>query len=262
MTEPRILKLERPLVSFDLETTGLDRENDRIVEISCVRLGVNLERDVKTRRVNPGIPISADATAIHGITDADVKDEPTFAQLAKSLLAFISGCDLTGFNVRRFDLPMLQKEFSRAGITYPAEPVRVVDSWRIFVDREPHDLAAAYRMYCKKGLERAHSAECDAVAAAEILQAQLEYYPDLPLTVPELHLACNPEDWVDPDGKFVWKDGQAVVGFGKHKDRSLESLAAEDPSYLRWMASANFSPEVIAIARRALEGSFPVKKAV
>ncbi len=255
----RTLKLERPLVALDLETTGLDAQNDRIVEISCIKLHPDGTRDVRTRRINPGVPISEAASAVHGITDADVAQEPTFEQVAKGLLAFLDGADLTGFNIEHFDLPMLTREFSRAGIQFPPQPVRVIDSWRLYMMREPRDLAAAYRFYCGKELVRAHSAEADALAAADIVLAQVQRYEDLPTEVDALHEVCHPvhPDWLDPDGRIVWKGGQAVLGFGKHRDRSLQSLAAELPDYLRWIAGAQFSPEVIAIAKAALRGEFP-----
>lgn len=262
MTDRR-LQLERPIVSIDLETTGLDSTKDRIVEISCVKLGVDGRRDVRTRRVNPGVPISAEATAVHGISDADVAHEPTFAQLAKNLLAFLDGCDLTGFNLEHFDLPMLQREFQRVGLQFPSGPVRVVDSRRIVMLKEPRDLRSTYRYYCGKELVSAHSAEADAVAAADILVAQVQRYADLPTTISGLHDFCHPQhpDWIDPDGKVVWKGESAVLAFGKHRDRPLQALAAEVPDYLRWVAGSNFSPEVVAIVSAALRGEFPVKKA-
>lgn len=259
----RLIMLERPLVALDLETTGLDSANDRIVEVSCVKIGLDGRREVRTRRVNPGIPIAPEATAVHGISDADVANESTFAQIARGLLAFLSGCDVTGFNVEHFDLPMLQREFQRVGITFPDAPMRVIDSWRIYLSKEPRDLRSAYRFYCGRELERAHSAEADALAAADILAAQVQRYPDLPADIADLHEYCHPHspDWVDPDGRLVWKGDKVVLGFGKHRDRSLEVLAAEAPDYLRWMANANFSAEVVAVITAALKGEFPVRKA-
>jgi DNA polymerase-3 subunit epsilon len=257
------LQLERPIVSIDLETTGLDSSKDRIVEISCVKLLVDGSRDVRTRRVNPGVPISADATAVHGISDADVAGEPTFAQLAKNLLSFLEGCDLTGFNLEHFDLPMLQREFQRANLQFPSGPVRVLDSRRIFILKEPRDLRSAFRHYCDQELVGAHSAEADAKAAADILLAQVERYPDLPTTVSGLHDFCHPQhpDWIDPDGKVMWKGESAVLTFGKHRDRPLQAIVAEAPDYLRWVAGSNFSAEVVAIVTAALRGEFPVKRA-
>jgi DNA polymerase-3 subunit epsilon len=259
----RTLQLERPIVSIDLETTGLDSSKDRIVEVSCVKLDRGGTRDVRTRRVNPGIPISAEATAVHGISDADVASEPTFGQLAKNLLAILDGCDLTGFNLEHFDLPMLQREFQRVGLQFPSGPVRVVDTRRIFMLKEPRDLRGAYRHYCDRELVGAHSAEADAVAAADILLAQVERYADLPTSISGLHDFCHPQhpDWIDPEGKVVWKGENPVLAFGKHRDRPLQALASEVPDYLRWVAGSNFSTEVVAIVKSALRGEFPVKKA-
>jgi DNA polymerase-3 subunit epsilon len=256
------LKLTRPLVSFDVETTGLDVNTDRIIEIACVKLHRDGRRECLTRRVNPERPIGAQATAVHGISDADVADAPTFAMLADTLLAFLRGCDLTGFNIEQFDLPLLTREFGRAGIAFPTEPLHIIDSWRIFLRNEPRDLRAAFRFYCGGELINAHSAEADAVAAADILLAQVQRYADVPTDVLELHAYCHPSrpDWVDPDGKIVWRDEEACLSFGKHKNKSLKLLAGEEPDYLKWIATANFSDHVIKLVRAALDGQFPCRE--
>lgn len=253
------LILQRPLVSFDVETTGLDVQSDRVVEISCVKLHADGRRETLTYRVNPGMPIGPAATAVHGISDADVANAPSFAELAPALLAFFRDCDLTGFNIEQFDLPLLGREFGRAGLTFPDWPVSVIDSWRIFLRNEPRDLSAAYRFYCGGTLEHAHSAEADATAAADILLAQVRKYPNVPRGMQDLHTYCHPSkpDWVDPDGKIVWKDNAAVLSFGKHRNRPLEQLAQQEPDYLKWITTANFSQHVIRIAAAALEGQFP-----
>lgn len=258
-TQPRALSLDRPLVSFDLETTGLDVANDRIVEISCVKLLPDGRREVRTRRLNPGRPISPQATAVHGIRDEDVAGEPTFDQVAKSLHTFFEGCDLTGFNVEHFDLPLLTRELQRVGLAFPHPGTRVIDSWRIFLTKEPRDLSAACRFYCGRELERAHSAEADAMAAADVLLAQVQRYCDVPTEVAALEEFCHPmqPDWVDRDGRFVWRDGVICLGFGKHRDRPLKTVARENPDYLRWMCKEQFSAEAVAIARAALRGVFP-----
>ena len=255
------LILARPLVAFDVETTGLDVSNDRIIEISCIRFTPEGERTCSTYRVNPGIPIGPAATAVHGISDADVAHEPSFAQLADALLSVLEGADLTGFNIEQFDLPMLAREFSRVGVTFPAGPVCIIDSWRIFLRHEPRDLRAALRFYCGRDLQNAHSAEADAQAAADILLGQLDRYGDLPNRVPELHAYCHPSnpEWVDPDGKIIWRGDKAALGFGRHKNRLLENLACEEPDYLKWIASSNFSDHVVRIAKAALAGSFPCR---
>jgi DNA polymerase-3 subunit epsilon len=259
----RKLVLTRPLVVFDLETTGLDPRRDRIVEISCVKLFPDGKRDVRTRRLNPEMPISPQATAVHGITDDDVKNEKTFAQVAKSLFEFLSDCDLSGFNVERFDLPLLVREFASVSIKFPPTPASVIDVWRIYMTKEPRDLSAAYRYYCHQDLANAHAAEADAVATADILSAQVARYDDLPDTVASLHEFCHPvhPDWLDPDGKVVWRDGEAVLAFGKHRDKSLRRMAGEEPEYLKWIAGSDFSDEVKRLAQAALRGEFPTPTA-
>jgi DNA polymerase-3 subunit epsilon len=248
-------------VVFDLETTGLDVNSDRIVEISCVKMAIDGSRDVRTRRLNPTIPISPAATRIHGISDDDVANEPTFAQLARGLFEFLDGCDLSGFNVEQFDLPLLVREFKRAGMAFPRAPVFVIDSWKIFLRKEPRDLAAAYRFYCGRELVNAHSAEADTVAAAEVLLAQVARYDDAPNDIEGLHAFSHPvhPDWIDPDGKIVWQGDEAALGFGKHRGRSLRSMAQAEPDYLRWMATAQFSDGVVEIVRAALLGEFPTR---
>ena len=260
----RSLRLDRPLISLDLETTGLDPERDRIVEISRVKSAPAGTRDVRTRRLHPGMPIPPAATAVHGITDADVADCPRFAQVARPLAAFLEGCDVTGFNVERFDLPMLAGEFRRAGVTYPTAGLRVVDSFRLYLRREPRDLASAVRFYCGREHEGLHSAEADAIAAADVLLAQLERYQDLPDDVDGLARAARPEpepDWIDADGKLVWRSGEAAIGFGRHRDRLLRELAATQADYLRWILAQEFSIEVKEVVGRALRGEFPVPPA-
>jgi len=260
--QDRKLVLQRPLVSFDLETTGLDVNNDRIVEISCVKLSPDGSREIRTRRINPSIPISASATSVHGIRDADVSDEPTFAQLAQSLSDFLFQCDLTGFNIEAFDLPILKKEFERVGIAFPEANVQILDSFRIFLSRESRDLSAAYRFYYGKKLERAHSAEADAEAAAEILLAQVMRYEDMPCDVVELQQHCKKAEphWIDPDGKIVWVGDEAALGFGKHRHRTLREMAMRDADYLKWILKSEFSDIVKQLIQNALSGSYPQRQ--
>jgi DNA polymerase III subunit epsilon len=259
----RALALTRPLVAFDLETTGLNPAQDRIVEVSCVKLHPDGRREVKTRRLNPTVPISAEAAAIHGITDADVAGEPTFIQVAKSLATYLDGCDLTGFNLEQFDLPMLAKEFERAGLVFPKPDVCIVDTRRIWLAKEPRNLSAAYQFYCGKTLEHAHSAEYDAAAAADILAAQIGRYGDLPCDISDLHDFCHPTspDWIDSEGKIVWREDAAVLGFGRHRNRRLDELVKEEPDYLRWVMTQDFSREVVGIIEAALDGRFPSRPA-
>ncbi len=253
------LNLRRPLAYVDLETTGTSPATDRVVEIAIFKVFPDGTEDFRRRRVNPGVPIPAGATAIHGISDADVADEPPFAYNAASLNDFLTDCDIGGFNVAGFDLKMLEVEFRRAGVDLSREGPAVVDSMRMFHLKEPRDLQAAVRFYCGRDFPEAHSSEDDARAAADVLQAQLERYDDLPRDVEALHDLLNPVDpsWVDPDGKFRWTGGAAVIAFGQHKGRTLQDLAAEEPDYLEWMLGKDFSPEVMQIIRDALGGKFP-----
>ncbi len=255
----RTLELTRPIVSFDLETTGLDVQKDRIIEISCVKIHPDRTQQVLTHRVNPGIPIAPEATNVHGISDEDVKNEPRFQALASTYVEFLSGCDLTGFNLERFDLPMLKNELSRCGLDFPSGPVNVIDAQKIFFKKEPRTLTAAYRFYCNKELTDAHSAQADAEATAEILMAQIQRYEDLPTKLDELHDYCHPvkPEWVDPEGKIVWKKGQATINFGRHTGTPLEQLARDDRGYLQWVLKKDFSSEVMDICEAALRGEFP-----
>jgi DNA polymerase-3 subunit epsilon len=255
------LKLTRPLICFDLETTGVNTRHDRIVEICVVKTEVDGSQTVKTRRLNPTIPIPEGASAVHGISDADVADEPTFRHVARSLLALFSGCDLAGYNVKNFDLPLLKAEFARANISFPEPDIRVVDPLVIFKQRERRDLQSAYAYYCDKSLENAHSAEADAVATMEVLVGQLDRYEDLPDTVEALHDVCHPRDpdWIDPDGKLKWDGEIAVLTFGRHRGFPLGDLVRDERGYLEWLLRQDFPESLCAVLRDALDGVLPVR---
>lgn len=248
------LVLDRPLAFFDLETTGTDPASDRIVEISVVRLGVDGTREARTRRVNPERPIPPDATAVHGITDADVADAPPFRSIARAFLEFLADADLAGFNVLRFDAPLLEREFRDAGIPDAFAGRRIVDALAIYHRKEPRNLAAAVRFYLGREHEGAHAAEADVLATADVLLAQLDRYADLPATVGELAAWCNPAPpgAVDRGGKFVRRDGEIVFNFGKKKGRKLADIARDEPDYLRWMLGSDFPDDVRAIVKEAL----------
>ena len=235
------LKLKRPIIFFDLETTGVDIVNDRIVEISMVKVGVDGSKDVKTRRINPERPIPAEATAVHGITDDDVRDAPTFRQIAKSLAAFIEGCDFGGFNSNRFDLPMLVEEFLRAGVDVDFSRRKFIDVQNIFHKKEQRTLVAAYRFYCDKDLVDAHSAEADTLATFEVLEAQIERYPDIGDTVEALAEFSAGKPIVDFAGRMTLDDkGQEIFTFGKYKGRRVVDVFRDDPSYYSWMMNGDF----------------------
>lgn len=235
------LNLRNPLVFFDLETTGIDIAKDRIVEISLVKVMPNGEEIVKTRRINPGMPIPPESTAIHGITDEDVKDCPKFKEIAKSLAAQIEGCDLAGFNSNRFDIPMLAEEFLRAGVDVDLNRRKFIDVQTIFHKMEQRNLTAAYKFYCNKDLANAHSAEADTMATYEVLKAQLDRYPELENDVNFLSKYSSFTNNVDFAGRMVYNEkGQEVINFGKYKGRLVEEVLKSDPSYYAWIMNGDF----------------------
>ena len=235
------LNLKRPIVFFDLETTGVDTAKDRIVEVSMIKIMPDGEEIVRTRRINPQMHIPEQATAIHGITDEDVKDAPTFAQVAKSMAQFIEGCDFGGFNSNRFDLPMLVEEFLRAGVDVDFRRRRFVDVQNIFHKMEQRTLVAAYKFYCDKNLEEAHSAEADTRATYEVLMAQLDRYPELQNDVAALADFSERGQTADFAGRIGFNDKQEeVFNFGKYKGRRVEDVFREEPSYYAWMMNGDF----------------------
>jgi DNA polymerase-3 subunit epsilon len=235
------LKLKRPIVFFDLETTGVDTATDRIVEISLVKIGVDGSKSVKTRRINPERHIPKEATEVHGITDEDVKDEPTFRQIAKSLAQYIEGCDFGGFNSNRFDLPMLVEEFMRAGVDVDFRKRKFIDVQNIFHRKEQRTLVAAYKFYCDKDLANAHSAEADTLATYEVLEAQIERYPDIGDTVEQLSEFSSNGEIVDFAGRLAMNDkGEEIFTFGKYRGQSVEEVFRKEPSYYRWMMDGDF----------------------
>ena len=253
------LKLERPIAFIDVETTGKRPRSARIVELSILRVQPDGSEEYKSHRVNPEVPIPAEAIAIHGITDADVAGEPAFRQYAKGVSEFLGSCDVAGFNVIRFDLPVLEAEFKRAGVAFSRKDRQLVDGMVIFHEKERRDLKAAYLKYCGRELENAHSAKEDARASAEVLMGQLEMYADLPRDVPGLCAFCakGKENYVDDEGRFVWVEGEAVFSFGPHEGRLLKDIASENPGFLEWMLHRDFPPDVQDIVTNALRGEFP-----
>jgi len=235
------LKLKRPIVFFDLETTGVDTAHDRIVEISMIKIMPDGERIVKTRKLNPEMHIPEAATAVHGITDEDVKDCPRFAQVAKSLAQFLTGCDFGGVNSNRFDMPVLVEEFLRAGVDVDFKRRRFVDVQNIFHKMEQRTLVAAYKFYCDKDLTDAHSAEADTLATYEVLKAQLDRYPELENDIDALADFSSRGETADYAGRIVYDDkGSEVFGFGKYKGRRVEDIFEQDPSYYTWMMNGDF----------------------
>ncbi|MDE6498980.1 MAG: 3'-5' exonuclease [Muribaculaceae bacterium] len=236
------LTLKRPLVFFDLETTGTNITHDRIVEISFVKLMPDGTVIEKSRRINPEMPIPAEATAVHHITDEDVAGEPTFAMVAKSLAQHFEGCDFAGFNSNRFDLPLLDQEFNRVGVEFDFSRAHFVDVQTIYHKREPRTLVAAYKYYCDKNLEDAHSALADTRATYEVLLAQLEHYGDLPENVEELAEYASQNKNVDFMGRLVYdENGCEIINFGKYKGRKAAEVLERDPGYYSWIMSGDFT---------------------
>ncbi len=236
------LNLRRPIVFFDLETTGVNHCTDRIVEIALVKLLPGGRRDTWAQRLNPGVPIPAECTAIHGISDEDVRDCQTFRQIAKELWAWLKGCDLGGYNCLRFDIPLLVEEFLRAGVMADFSESKMVDVQKIFFKMEQRTLSAAFRFYCGKTLENAHSAEADTNATIEILEAQIDHYQELTADVHALHdFICDEEPPVDYARTMIRKGGHIVFNIGKYKGQRVEDVLGKDPSYYDWMMKAEFS---------------------
>jgi DNA polymerase-3 subunit epsilon len=235
------LSLKRPIVFFDLETTGTDPAKDRIVELAFIKLHPDGQKDKFVKRVNPGMPIPPDATAVHGISNEDVKDCPTFKQIAHTLYDWIKGCDMGGYNSNKFDVPLLAEEFLRNGVNVDFTERYMVDVQQIFFKMESRSLSAAYTFYCNKALENAHSAEADTMATIEVLESQLERYADLKNDVKALNDFTANEQYVDYARRILLKDGQPIFNFGKHKGRKVEDVFTQEPQYYDWMMQADFS---------------------
>lgn len=247
------LDLQRPLAVFDLETTGTDPATDRIVEISVLRLSPGGRKDLRTQRVNPGRPIPPEATAVHGISDMDVRGMPSFDEVARDYLAFLEGCDLCGFNIKRFDLRLLSVEFTRVGLGLPLEGRAIVDPLEIFHTHEKRDLSAAVRFYCGRDHDGAHAAEADVLATVAVLDAQIARYADLPKSVAGLHIHFRDPNSVDADGRFTKVNGELRFTFGKYRGQPLTEIARTKADYLEWMLKQDFFDDVKTIVRQALE---------
>ena len=250
-----MLRLDRPLVVFDIESTGTTPRKDRIIELAAVKLMPDGTEISKCWLMNPGVKIPPETTKIHGITDEIVKDCPTFADKADEIFAFFEGCDLSGFNADRFDIPCLEEEFARVGKNFAPSSRRHVDVQRIYHRMEPRDLSAAVRFYLGRDHTCAHGAEADARATLEVLKAQMEKYPELPQTVGEMDEYLVPHDPLNADryGMLRWKDGELTINFGKKKGESLRKLMLNEPNYLRWIVKGDFDTEVKAIVRDLME---------
>ncbi|MFA7232127.1 MAG: 3'-5' exonuclease [Victivallaceae bacterium] len=256
------IKLDRPLIFFDLETTGTVISRDRIVEISVLKIFPDGKRQVHTKLVNPEMPIPPASTAIHGISDEKVKDAPTFSMIAQNLFIYFEGCDMGGYNINRFDVPMLINEFKRAGLDFSIEGRRMIDVYNIFCKLYPRTLSAAYKFFCGKELTDAHSAEADTVATLDVFEGQLRMHPELSRNLDELHAFSDlsDPDSVDSSNRFKWVGGVVTVNFGKNSGKTLSDIALNDPGFLKWIIRSDFPDDVKGIAQNALLGKFPEKK--
>jgi len=249
------IELDRPLIFFDVETTGLSTQEDRIIEMAILRVSPQGDVMERVRRFNPGIPIAPEASAVHGISDEDLADEAPFSARAKSLLDLMDPCDLGGFNIRRFDLPMLIAEFKRADLHFDHRTRRVIDMQGIFHREEPRDLSAAARFYLGREHQEAHTALGDIRTTAAVLAAQIERYPDLPRDMDGLHSYCDEvlpirtaiEQWFNKEG------AELIFRRGKHKGRTLAEISTREADYLEWMLGADdMDAEVLEVVREAL----------
>jgi len=235
-----MLKLTKPLAFIDLETTGTNLGTDRIIEIAIIKILPDGTRSVKRKLINPEIPIPQASTDIHGITDAMVKDAPCFRQVAQELKQMLDHCDLAGYNSNRFDIPLLMEEFLRSQIDFDMKGRRMVDVQKIFHQMEQRTLSAAYKFYCNKNLDNAHSAEVDASATYEILEAQTEKYPSIGNTVESILKATGEDVIVDFARRFIMDNGVEVFNFGKFKGRAVADVLRAEPQYYDWMMKGDF----------------------
>ncbi len=238
------LNLKRPLIVFDLETTGISISKDRIVEICYIKVFPDGTEEIKTMRFNPEIPIPNEVSLIHGIYDKDVEHEPKFSEKAKEIAEKFQGCDFAGFNSNKFDFPMLIEEFLRAGVEFDTENRKFVDAQRIFHLMEQRNLSAAYKFYCQKDLENAHSAEADTKATLEVLKAQIDRYENLKNDIDSLHEMSGQSNNFDLAGRLIFDVNKNIVfNFGKHRGKIVEDIFKKEPSYYQWMMDNDFALE-------------------
>ncbi|TAD84218.1 MAG: 3'-5' exonuclease [Bacteroidetes bacterium] len=235
------LQLSRPLAFIDLETTGVNPGADRMVEIAIVKVMPDGTKLSKRKLINPEMPIPKGASDVHGITNEMVKDAPTFKQVANEIKQFIDHCDIGGYNSNKFDVPLLVEEFLRVGIEFKLDNRKLLDVQKVFFMMEPRTLTAAYKFYCGKTLDGAHSAEADADATWQVLESQLERYPQLGSTLDSILAVLGEEDIVDFARRMVVVDGKIVFNFGKHKGKPVEEVLKKERSYYDWMMQGDFA---------------------
>lgn len=235
-----MLQLTKPLAFIDLETTGVNLGTDRIVEIAIVKILTDGTKSIKRKLINPGMPIPKGSSEVHGITDEMVKDAPPFKQVAQEIKQMLDGCDFAGYNSNRFDIPLLMEEFLRAQVDFDMKNRKLLDVQNIFHKMEPRTLGAAYKFYCSKTLEGAHSAEVDASATHEILEAQIGRYPDLGNSVDSILKVIGEDQIVDFARRFIMDNGIEVFNFGKFKGKAVADILKSEPQYYDWMMKGDF----------------------
>jgi len=252
-------KLDRPLAIIDIEATGINVRADRIIDLAIVKLMPDGERSIHTFRVNPGMHIPDEAAKIHGITDADVANSPSFGTAAPQILQVLDSCDLGGYNLIRFDVPILVEEFLRNNIKFDIEGRRIIDAQRIFHRKEPRDLSAALVFYCGEMHLGAHGAEADALATLHVFEGEFQRYADLPQEIDKLDEFCNPREpgWVDRNGKLKWDNGEVVLNFSRKKGESLRYLIENDPGFLKWILKGDFPRDMQEVVKNAMRGKWP-----
>jgi len=254
------MKLSKPLVVLDLETTGVWIDRDKIIEIAMIKCLPDGTKETYDKRVNPAMPIPPIITEITGISDEDIKDAPLFQNIAQEVAAFIGDADLGGFNAERFDIPLLERELKDAGATFSRAGREIFDAQKVYHLNEKRDLTAAYKFYCDKLLENAHSALADTQATLDIIESQVKKYGegDDSIDVLKQYAYTQHGDFYDEDRKFRWWNGKLFMMFGKYaRNHTLQEVAKKDPAYLEWILSADFSEEIKELVSNALKGHFP-----
>jgi len=256
---PKSLHLDRPLVVFDLEATGLNKQSDRIVSMALVRYEPDGSSEKVNYLINPTVPIPEETTAIHGITDEDVADAPTFAEMAEIIERHFAGADLAGYNILGYDIGLLTKEFSRANRPFSIEGRRVLDAQRIFFRNEPRDLSAALRFFCGDTHDQSHDALGDVLATIRVLGGEFEKYDELPRDMDALSEYCDPKDptWADREGRLKWAKQEIVFNFGKFRGQSLRKAVSNDPNFINWLLRSDFPDDTKQIVRDAVNGIYP-----
>lgn len=257
------LNLTKPLIFFDLETTGTAVRFDRIVQIALTKITPDGQKISKKKLIHPTIDIPIESTEIHGITNEMVADAPTFKQISKSLYQNLTDCDLAGYNILRFDIPVLIQEFKRCGIEFDVKDTKCLDVYKIFQYQHPRNLEAAVKLYCNENFEEGHDAENDVLATIKVLEKQLEF-DDIPNDIDEINNLVNPPDpsKIDWEGLFRWRNGEAIITIGKHNGHTIKSIAENYRDYFEWFLRSDFNKEAKQIVFEALRGNYPEYKPV